>query len=73
MDNFTAQDATSALNMLSEVVLQRDEEFSNFNLTRYRTSSDDETDSPCPYFDQFFEQDENESISDMCNFTATEF
>ena len=73
MENFTASDANSALNLLSDIALRRQEEISTFNVTRDLLSSDDENDSPCPYFDQFYNQGGSESIAEMCNFDATEF
>ena len=73
MDSFNTQDAPSALNLLSEVALQREEEISAFNTLPDQGSSDEEVDSPYPYFDQFYEQGGNESIREMCNFTAREF
>lgn len=73
MNAFNGQDATSALNLLSEVSLRRDEEIGNYNTHPDRESSDDEQDSPCPYFDQFFDQGGNGAIRDMSNFSPREF
>ena len=73
MTDFNAQDANTALHLLSEVALQREEEISNYNIVPDQDESDNEADSPCPYFDQFFENGGTTAIIDMCNFDANEF
>ena len=73
MDSFSAQDATSALNLLFEVALHRQKEINSYDSVRDQGRSDEENDSPCPYFDQFFANGGNQAIMDMCNFFASEF
>ena len=73
MTEFNLQDATSALNLLSEVALRREEELTEFNTHPDQDSSDEEKDSPYPYFDRFYDQGGNAAIRDVRNFTAREF
>lgn len=73
MVNFEAGDATAALNLLSDIALRREEDIANYSVERDQQSSDEESDSPCPYFDQFLNQGGDGAIQDMCNFTALEF
>ena len=72
MTNCTAQDATSALNLLFEVALRRNEELAAYSTHPDQSSSDDKQNSPCPYFDQFYEQGWNETIRDMTNLELLE-
>ena len=73
MTNFSENDARNALSFLAEVAVAREVEISNFNTTRDQESSDEEADSPCPYFDQFYNQSGSEGMKKMTNFTAPEF
>ena len=73
MASFTAQDATSALNLLSEVVLRRGEELAAFSTHPDQSRSDGEQDSPSPYFDQFYEHGGNGLIRDITNSEHLEF
>lgn len=73
MAEFNTQDAGTALNLLADIALEREEDISNFNTSRDQNDSDEESDSSCPYFDKFFEEGGTQAISDMCNFNASEF
>ena len=73
MEVFNAKDASTAMNLLAESALNRDEEISNFNTTRDESESDNENYLRFPYFNQFYEQGGSSAMKDLCNFEAHEF
>ena len=73
MTDLDAQYANIELHLLSKLVLQREEEISNCNFVPDQDESDNEAESHCLYFDQFFENGDSTAITDMCNFDANEF
>ena len=73
MENFIDRGATSTLNLLPGVAIRHDKELAAYRTYSGRSSSDDGQDAPCPYFDQFHEQDGNEKILIMMNFEHLKF
>ena len=73
MNNFTENDAVSALNMLAEASLKREQDIATFSVVRDQDTSDDEVDSECPFFDQFYNQGGASAVKGMINFTPLQF
>ena len=73
MANYLRRDAASALSLLAEAALQREQNLAEHNGDQRDESSDDEADSVCPYFDAFYAEGGVQGIKDMINFTPVEF
>lgn len=65
-------DPAAALQMLGEQAAQRQEELEHFDELDSLSESDSGQQSDCPIVDKFFEENGNQAIMDMTNFTLNE-
>ncbi len=72
MSEFDSQDAARALASIAELTIENNERFEDVSSLPQGSQSDNEEDSPCPYFDEFYNQGPT-NIVKMTNFTASEF
>lgn len=72
-NKFSSSNAATALSLRAETTLRKEEQLSKFNFITDLVESDDEADSPCPIFDQFYSQGRTSAINNLTNFEARDF
>lgn len=72
MATFTFADATAASELLASWLVDRNDQLHGFNDNPV-VPSDDEAESPCPFFDTFYDNEGSKSIEPMIIIDPTHF
>jgi len=73
MEGMSTHDADSALKLLAQAAVDRENDLTAYDADPLLSSSDEECDSESPIFDAFYDGGGSQSIVQMTNFSAAEF